>query len=130
MDLKLKKLQDRWYAKLKKEGFDDIEQRDGNLKTWHSSMFQNRRKKRYTEDSWDSKIEYYRLAEHFLNDNKFKNEQEKKTWELHSEGISYEKISIRLKALGFKRGVSKDSIHKLIKLLAATMVKVCSTNET
>lgn len=130
MDLKFKKLQDKWYAKLEKEGFEDIEQKDGNLKVWHSQIFQNRRRKRSSPEAWEAKTEYYILAEHFLNLHKFKSKQEQTIWQLHSEGVSYEKIAKRLKVLGFERQTSKDSVQKVIKILAKLMVKVCSTNET
>lgn len=85
----LKKLKALWEKKLKKSGFEDIEQKDGRLKAWHSHRFAVEAKKTVFE----AKAEYYRKAEHFLNDAQFSSKKERRVWELHSQGVSERDIA-------------------------------------
>lgn len=115
----LKKLQTKWYAKLKKEGFDDIEQLDGNLKVWHSQFF----KVRHNATLFQAKEDYYRAAGHFLHDHKFKDERERLIWTLHSDAVSVANI---VKALKKKRYTAyADLVHGTIKELSQIMLDAC-----
>jgi hypothetical protein len=97
-------LKKKWYAKLKRAGFVDIEQDEDSLTNWSSSRFlRGKNRNKALEDVMDynlSKQEYYRLVGHFLHDHKFENKVDKLIWELHSEAISYRKIVSKLKHKG------------------------------
>lgn len=87
-----KKLQKKWYDKLKKEGFKDIEQSDGNLKEWASSRLLTPGHMP-SRTLWNDSVEqYFRLAGFFLNDYEFKSELEKYIWSLHCDGRSIKDI--------------------------------------
>lgn len=105
------KLQAEWYRKLKKSGFDDVEQTDGNLKIWSAHYFQSA----YTPDSFTAKETYYRLAGQFLHSHKFKTPHEREVWRLHSEGESIRAIAAHL-------GSYPNKIHKIIKKLSKEML--------
>lgn len=113
----LKKLQTKWYAKLKKEGFKDVEQPDGNLKVWHSYFF----KVHHNETVYQAKEDYYRKAGHFLHEHIFQDSREKLIWTLHTDGISVRNI---VKALHKKRYTAYfDLVRNTIKALSQLMLK-------
>lgn len=113
----LKKLQKTWYEKLKKSGFDDIERNEEDLKVGSSSIFL---KHKYTRDLWEAKAEYYRLAEHFLNEYRFATTLERVIWEYHTNAISTRNIAEILKRAKIKE-LSKSRIHTIIQTLARAM---------
>lgn len=78
-----KKLQETWDNKLKRSGFQDIEQRDGHLKTWSTQFVLD-----HSDSQIEAKQEYYRAAGHFLHEYKFTHPAERRIWELHCAGIS------------------------------------------
>lgn len=81
----LRHLQKVWYKKLEEEGFADIEFSE------YSSYL--KRESLNITLSYDEPTErYYTLARQYLNDTKFVTPTEKRVWELHSEGLSYDKI--------------------------------------
>ena len=88
----LEDLRLEWYAKLKQEGFKDIERFDEAMKTDAGNNIQTRQ----TLSSYDIKSEYYRIAGHFLHDHKFENEFDRKVWEQHCEGISIRSMEVTL----------------------------------
>lgn len=114
------KLKAEWYAKLAKEGFFDIEQEDGNLKSWTSSMI-TRDLKNGRAEAIKSREEYYRAAGQFLWEHKFDSDLERKIWELHANGTSNLSIS---KTLALPRK-GKDTIRKVIVKLAKIMGAQC-----
>lgn len=110
-----KALQTKWYDKLKKKGFDDIEDTQSTkefIKEWHSVYFQ----KRHTPMSFYAKQEYYYLAQTFLNEHPFQTKQEKRIWILHSEGLSIRKIAIELNTKIWK-------VHRAVRFLSQLMLK-------
>lgn len=79
-------LQKKWDEKLKKSGFDDIEDREQDrLKEWHSLWF----KKYYNHTTAD----YYALAADFATNYIFPDKLDKYIWEKHAEGMSVRDIS-------------------------------------
>lgn len=106
-----KKLQDEWNSKLKKSGFEDIEQDDDHLSQWHSAYFQNR----YTEGEFLAKRAYYSLAGQFLYEHPFGSVRIESIWSLHAEGQSARQI-------GDHYGLHHNRIDILIKALAAKML--------
>ena len=114
-----KDLQNSWYKKLEKLGFQDIEQSDGNLKRWHGQDF-----KAIHATAFEYKAEYYRAAGYFLNHYQFASKREKLIWELHSQGVSNRDIAKILKKKGVKR-MAKDVVRMLIKRLVKEMMLLC-----
>lgn len=109
----LEKLQKIWYEKLKKSGFDDIENENGEL---------TRGLPRVTNQA-PIQIEviqhYYSWARSFLHEHEFKSEFEKAVWELHSEGIAVRAISVELRRKGYKK--QKDAVWYVVKRLEQLM---------
>jgi len=118
----LKKLQKIWYARLKKKGFEDIERNETELKVYSENIIKNaaRGRKNINHEIWcQSKTEYFRMAEHFLNENKFENKILKYIWDLHSQGVSARNISKKLKSLKIKK--DKTTVHRIVQNLAKQM---------
>lgn len=102
------KIREKWYAKLRASGFDDIE--------WSSKALgvsgpylkgPNRvayyRGLRYGID------EYYRLAGWYMHDNdEWPTEQERQMWAWHAEGVRNVEISSRI-------GQSRASVSRTLK---------------
>jgi hypothetical protein len=83
-----KKLRTKWYAKLKKSGFKDIEADDDHLKVWSSKFSEQK-----SVTTWEAKEAYYYMANHFLNTYKFKSNLDRIIWEYHSNAISVRSIA-------------------------------------
>jgi hypothetical protein len=122
----LEKAQKIWYKKLKDSGFEDVEKDEENLIKYSSRFFNCRVggspfNKESSQSFYEAKEEYYRIAGHFLHDNKFKDEFEKKVWDLHSQGISFRDIAIKVRTKQNK--ANKDNIQTLVKELSKEMFK-------
>lgn len=124
-----KALKKKWYAKLEKSGFEDIEQNEDYLKQYTSTKFYRGRQngKDFEELMFlnESKETYYRLAGHFLNDYEFADAKEKRIWALHSEGESFVDIAEAIRNRHNK--ANKDSVNRVIKRLAEEMLKKYKT---
>lgn len=109
-----KKLQATWYAKLKDEGFEDIERSEDMLKVW-STTFTMAVPNSSTPIQLAAKESYYRFATHFLNEYKFEKDRDKVIWEYHSNGISMRNIAELLKKVNIKtnRQCVCDTINDL-----------------
>lgn len=113
-----KALQARWNKKLEDEGFQDIETPDGRLKgISHADFF----KAHYNQIDAQAKQEYYRCAGYFLYEYKFKNQLERKIWELHVEGIGIREIVKVLKKQKFK--VYKRLVHETLRPMVEKLLK-------
>jgi ribulose bisphosphate carboxylase small subunit len=117
-------LQDKWYTKLQKLGFNDIEQDEDRLKNWESSKFlkgkSHGKSAKEVAQANDDKQEYYRLAGHFLHDHKFENAIEKFVWEKHADGVSHTKIPALLKRKGIKK--ERHWVWEIISRLKKLMI--------
>lgn len=90
MDKKeLSRLKAIWYQKLKSKGFTDLEDKNGNLKSYHSSRFlyQNQ------FPTFQAKQRYYQLAGQMLYRHKFESIRDRRIWDLHSQGWTQEEIA-------------------------------------
>lgn len=107
------KLKKKWYAKLEKSGFHDIEQDDGygNLKDW-SHRFAR-------VDALHERQEYYIMASRFLNDYKFKNKRDYVIWLYHSEGLSYRDTAAVMQKARFK--IPEWEVRVRVNALIAAM---------
>ncbi len=93
---KFKKLQEKWYAKLEKSGFEDAEdtkQEHMPLKAWHNSYFF----RRYNALTFEAKRAYYDTAATWGAEYIFDSKREREIWSLHCEGLSYKEIAKKLK---------------------------------
>lgn len=113
----LKKLQKLWYDKLKKEGFDDIEQDENYLKRWDSHWFNSQ----YSPEYFQNKAEYYRAAGKFLYEHQFKSELERQIWAKHAEGLTIRDIVTVLRKARFK--LYRRMVHETIQRLTKTMIE-------
>jgi hypothetical protein len=101
-------LQDKWYNKLKKKGFNDIEDTtlpEPPLKSWD-----NFRYKKVTPEEYEAKTKYYSNCRDILLTYRFSRALHKRIWELHSEGLSLREIEREI-----KDKYKKDTINKIIQ---------------
>jgi hypothetical protein len=116
---KFKILQKKWYDKIAKKGFQDIEDtrhEQRYLKIWHSAYFQVT----YSPAEFEFKRDYYCKASRFLHDHTFANELERKIWELHTEGFSLRKTATYLASQ--KIDCNKDAVFKIISRLKEILI--------
>lgn len=110
----------KWYKKLEREGFNDIEQDEDNLKVW-SSVFS----KRHSIEQIQAKQVYYQMATNFLEDYEFGIRREEIIWAYHSEGISYRNISKLLKKVRIK--LSHTAVQNIVHKLQVSMYLLYKT---
>lgn len=116
-DPEFNKLKNLWYKKLKKSGFEDIEQDEDILKSW-SLFFPTHQK---TSLSFESSARYYQLAGQFLHSHKFQSSLERFVWKCHSEGMSRSETVKACQAKGFT--MYKNKFDEIIGPLKEIMVK-------
>lgn len=110
----LKKLQSKWYRKLAKSGFKDIEDTNSPremLKTWDSLYFLER----YEPEAFKEKQRYYELAVQFLETHMFETSKQKDVWSMWANGAS-------IRAIAKKKRVAPSTIHIIIKNLEGIML--------
>jgi hypothetical protein len=114
----LDKLTEIWYKKLKNSGFEDAEKNEIYLHrdARSSRIFQANKSQEY----YDSVLEYYIMAEHFLNEFKFENEHEATIWAYHSQGVSIRDMVKTFKKAGIKN-VSRTGIWRVLNKLTLEM---------
>lgn len=110
-----KALQAEWDAKLKRSGFEDHEQRDGNLKRWHAHDLPAR----LSSVKFQVQADYYRSAGMFLHEHTFDSEIERAVWELHAAGATLREIPKQLKSSKVR---TKWKAHQIIQKLTKIMV--------
>ena len=110
-----KALEALWDKKLASSGFKDIEQRDGNLKIWHSFIMP----RRLGTVRCQIQAEYYSQAATFLLQHVFANATEHKIWQLHSEGVPIREIGRQVKR---SKADPKSTVYNVINRLRKIMV--------
>jgi hypothetical protein len=113
-----KRLQSKWYKKLAKEGFSDIEN-EKDLKVLHSTWFHARHKEKNIHETHNAKREYFRLAGIFLHVHEFASDLEKTIWELHTDGFYLREIATKLRTKQNK--VNKDNVRLTLQKLTQAM---------
>lgn len=93
-------LQDEWNARLRASGFRDIESPSGDIEQRHLKA-----STRLKMDAGAS--EYMDAARAFLYTHTFRNEHDRRTWELHVEGETNRAIARTLKTEGIPGGYRK-----------------------
>lgn len=92
----------KWYSKLAKEGFHDIE-----VKGEHGPLEPEVDIRNSTLKVASSHREYYQQASDYLNTAKFENELELEVWKLFCDGVS-----VRVTAELLDK--SKSAVHRII----------------
>ncbi len=123
MAIPFKKLQEKWYKKLEKEGFKDIENfslESRPLKEWHNFKF---KRAKFGNELYQDQIqnllnhkdfdEYCKMMVKHGNC-KFTKKQVREIWELHVQGLSTRKIAKKMKRV-------KARIDDIIKGLRTWM---------
>lgn len=106
----------QWDRKVEKSGISNIEQEDGYLKVWASSVA-TRDIRNGRIEAMRSREEYYRAAGHFLWDYKFKTDLDRNIWEMHASGISTRDIATTLSIKRKGRNAITKIIHDLAKIM-------------
>lgn len=83
-----------WYAKLKEEGFEDIEHSQSLLKTYHGEKW-----RRLAEHKQELTLKYYSHTKDLLHTYTFENPTHRLIWELHSDGLSKRKIASKIESM-------------------------------
>ena len=113
-----KKLQQKWYQKLARSGFEDIEDTNSErelLHTWDSLYFLSR----YEVDQFHAKERYYQLANQFLEEHEFDTSWAKGIWACHCDGMSGREI---IRVRGIRKRKSKDKVFSTIRMLEEIML--------
>lgn len=97
-----------WYAKLRKSGFEDIEQDDDNLKAWSCKIVGYQ-----PGVVVNQKETYYYLATQYLNYHQFEVALERSVWMYHADGLYPREIADTLNKLKIK--ISKSKVWNIIK---------------
>ncbi len=111
---------DEWYAKLEKEGFKDLEDKEGRLKRWSSDIF-GKTKALVQGGGWQIKAEYYSMCERFLAEYPFETELEKTIWAYHTEAISVRDIAETLNKLRRKNKTNRQAVWLVVSRLEDRM---------
>jgi DNA-binding NarL/FixJ family response regulator len=113
-DKDFKKLQDKWYKKLEKSRFEDIEQDENLLKKWSSKLSLS-----YSHEEIAEKQKYFTMAEEFLNQYKFASKRDRIIWEYHCNGLSIREIADTLKKVRIK--IKKSAVQNVVQRLKIKM---------
>lgn len=128
---KFNDLKKKWYDKLSKKGFEDIEQDEVHLKQYSGKTSLSADTQRTNESGQEleldplyylpwtkldetSKYEYYSMCRQFLSTYKFKNKKERIVFELHTEGESIRIIADKVKS--YRRKVH-ETLQRLVKVM-------------
>lgn len=111
----------KWYAKLKKSGFEDIERHENARFVLKSSSDKFTTPEAIRD--YYAKSEYYSMARKFLHDYKFASKLERIIWEYHTEAISVRDIALLLKNVKVMRA-NKDNVSEIVIRLASEMKKI------
>ncbi len=110
-------LQEKWYAKLAKSGFEDIEKDERYLKKYSNQVHIHS-----NQTSWEAKAAYFQMASNFLEDYKFASNLDRTIWEYHANGLSLNEIAATLKKVKPKsRKITRDIAFSVIKALKFKM---------
>lgn len=123
----LERLQAEWYTKLRKDGFKDIEDAQGRLKSWTISSKAackqwSMKSSTYHEQVITKQVareEYFRLAGHFLFDHDFHSPLERDVWAAHALGYGRLKVYRLVKETyrDLKLGTCRRIIVELIRAM-------------
>lgn len=119
------KLKAKWYAKLAKSNFKDIEKNEYEL-IEPSSIFtrtKGRSESSLTEVGWAAKRDYYNMATDFLAVHPFESKIDRIIWEYHANGLSCRDIAATLNKVR-KKKTDKTSVWEIVHKLEVIMKKM------
>lgn len=96
----------KWARLLRNNGFQDIEDKNGRLKEFHTTRFANAKKLSTVER--EAKERYYQLATQLVFHHKFSSPEEKAVWTLHADGRYDSEIADEL-------GLNKSKVYRIIR---------------
>jgi hypothetical protein len=108
------RIQKKWYRRLKKEGFMDIEDHgrsDRPLKVWDSLYFLMPG----VSIRIQSTQEYYEWTKEILETHDFKTPSHEAIWMMHSEGFTMTEISNSLTRLQGMRQYTRSGVRDIIQ---------------
>jgi len=109
-----KKLQTKWYARIKKKGFVDIEEGQDE-RIVEPEVFNTE------TNQYHHGIEYYELCLRILAEGKFRKEIYKLIFELHTEGKSEREIAGELEKLD--AGLTPQAVSEIIKRIKKNFLR-------
>lgn len=114
-----RKLQREWYAKLKADGFDDIERH--NLHDDNPLMRRHKHEVQITVERGArmGREEYFRRAGHWSWDRTFPDRRAAHVWRLHAVGVPYREIAKRVAVIP---ACKPSSVFYVIEREAQAMV--------
>lgn len=128
-------LYNKWYSKLKKSGFEDIEWYDKKRAKGQNSDFLIDQSSKIRASYRQSIAEHYRLCRNFLTHYKFRDRKEKLIFKLYTDGTTYRSILkiLKEKDLRSKRnyyyftksGKVGMSLFKLSRSYIPRLIKIC-----
>ena len=110
---KFKQLQDKWYKKAEKSGFEEQEDVNSSrelMKEWHSSHFM----KDIVVDKYEDQQRFFELARQLLHIYPFRTNKDRRIWELFSDGIMIRGISREVHLSEYRIKKFTDELCKLI----------------
>ena len=107
---------DEWYARLKKSGFEDIEnEKEEIVKNQKQNL---EMLSSFKQGLFDINISYYSWAESFLFTSVLKSQRDRIIWIFHSQGLTGSEIGDRI---GLHRTWINKEIEKIKKYLKASI---------
>lgn len=104
-----KRLSEEWDKKLRKAGFEDVENKDGMLKEWSTNFFRNQ----FVPEVYEANLSYYQMITDIFQNYPFKTKKERFIFEKHAEGGKFREISRLFKAKGVS--MSPKQVSKRVK---------------
>lgn len=111
-------LQSKWYQKLERSGFSDIEINGDLLHIYEGSYFGTN----YTPKSFEEKKRYFERATELESAGIFLDQTERLVWSLHASGVPIRKIVEVLESRGIKK--HKDHVNQIINDLQDMMERI------
>jgi len=102
---KFAKLQAKWYKRLSKSGFFDLEWTDKNSGQGHSTPFLRKslnKFKHLQQSELLNRAQYFIAAEAFTSQHNFPSRLHEFVWECYAEGLSYRQMQDEIARRGFK----------------------------
>lgn len=116
-----KALEAKWYRKLEKSGFEDIEKKyiseDPHLMEFDSIYFHTK----YTAKRFREKKAYFEKAQDLLSRDIFIDGIERRIWALHSAGLPIRRIVLVLASEGAEK--NKNEVNQVINELQRMILK-------
>jgi hypothetical protein len=116
---KLWNQQRKWYAKLKRSGFQDIEWQGGNSTHGLDSRYLKNPALRYKSRFNENTLEHYRLMQNFNEHYKFKRKMHRFVFSEYCSGTTFREILRRLYNSGFNKYLRKTPKRKKARYTAA-----------